>query len=258
MGGLLQGVYAFTGIVRFWSAQRPLAAGPDDRLRADVLYERWRLAIELVTRDLLGSGVLTPDGTRFVTMLRERGQQPSAEPVPAEPVSAEALEIAREIALDNQLTWQLRHEAVDAAAVAALAAAYQRGEPPRQPLPATRIEDDVRKVDSVARSRLLNMRYQEPGRYSQLAAADLPELGPADILLVRGDATAAAAAYRAELVAEPDPASWIGLALAVRRLTVMSSKPLFAHRLPLLFEVHKCLAGHGVHADPLDLSAWFA
>ena len=80
MGGLLQGVYAFTGIVRFWSAQRRLAAGPDDRLRADVLYERWRLAIELVTRDLLCSGVLTRDGTRFVTMLRERGQQPAAEP----------------------------------------------------------------------------------------------------------------------------------------------------------------------------------
>ena len=109
MGGLLQGVYAFTGIVRFWSAQRRLAAGPDDRLRADVLYERWRLAIELVTRDLLCSGVLTRDGTRFVTMLRERGQQTAAETVPAE-----AAEIATKVALDNWLTWHLRHQAVDA------------------------------------------------------------------------------------------------------------------------------------------------
>jgi HEXXH motif-containing protein len=254
MGGLLQGVYAFTGIVRFWSAQRQLATGPDDRLRADVLYERWRLAIELVTRDLLASGVLTPDGTRFVTMLRERGQHQGTGPVPAA-----AAEIAREVALDNWLTWQLRHEAVDAAEVAALAAAYQRGEPfgGRQ-MPVTRIEDDIRKVDSIARSRLLNMRYQDQPRYRQLSAADLPGLGPADALLVRGDATAAVATYREELAAEPDPAGWIGVALALHRLPLVPGRQVFAGHLPLLFEVHQCLADQGIHVDPLDLADWFA
>ena len=57
MGGILQGVYAFTGIVRFWDVQRRLETEPDDILRASVLYERWRLAIELATGTLLGQGL---------------------------------------------------------------------------------------------------------------------------------------------------------------------------------------------------------
>ena len=101
------------------------------------------------------------------------------------------------------------------------------------------------------------MRYQEPQRYRQLSATDIPGLGAADALLVRGDASAAVAAYREELAAEPDPAAWIGLALAIHRLPVMSSRPIFAAHLPLLFEMHACLAGQGIHADPLDLAAWF-
>jgi HEXXH motif-containing protein len=253
MGGLLQGVYAFTGIVRFWNAQRQIATEPDDILRAHVLYERWRLTIEPVTGALLGKGRLTPNGIRFVTVLRERGQR--QEPVP---VPAEAMEIAQEVALDNWLTWQLRHTVLDAAVVADLAAAYRRGEPlDGQLLPGDWIEDEIRKIDSLARSRLLNMRYQEPQRYSEFSTADVPELDAADALLVRGNASAAVAAYRAGLTAEPDPAAWIGLALALHRLPAMSSRPVFASRLPLLFEVHACLAGQGVHTDPLDLAAWF-
>ncbi len=173
-------------------------------------------------------------------------------------MSAEAAQIAREIALDNWLTWQLRHTALDPAGVAALAEAYHRGEPPGgQALPGARIKDDIRKVDSVARSRVLDMRCQDPQRYRRLSAADMPELRAADALLVRGDTSAALAAYREELAAAPDPAAWIGLALAVHRLPATSSRPVFADRLPLLFEMHACLARRGIHADPLDLAAWF-
>ncbi len=101
------------------------------------------------------------------------------------------------------------------------------------------------------------MRYQEPQRYRERSASDLAGLGMADALLVRGDASAAAAAYRADLVAEPDPAAWIGLALAIHRLPAISSRPILAAHLPLLFEMHANLADQGVHADPLDLAAWF-
>jgi HEXXH motif-containing protein len=253
MGGILQGVYAFTGVVRFWDIQRCLEVEPDGVLRASVLYERWRLVIEPVARTLLETGLLTPDGVSFVTALRERGQRRRSGPVPAE-----ATEVAREVALDNWLTWQLAHTALDAAGVAGLAAAYQRGEPlGGQVLPGTWIEDDIRKIDSIPRSRLLNLRYQEPRRYRQLSATDIPELDAADALLVRGDADAAVAAYRAGLAAEPDPADWIGLALAINRLPATPSRQVFAVRLPLLFEMHACLASHGIHADPLELAAWF-
>jgi HEXXH motif-containing protein len=253
IGGLLQGVYAFTGIVRFWDVQRHLETEPDDILRASVLYERWRQAVELVTRTLLGNGLLTSAGVRFVTLLRDRGQRQGGGSVPTE-----AIEIASEVALDNWLTWQLSHTALDAAGVAALAAAYQRGERlgDRQ-LPEARIENDIRKIDSIARSRLLNMRYQEPQRFRQLSAADPPECSPADALLVSGNASAAAAAYRTELAAEPDPAAWIGLALAVRRLPAIPAQTAFSTLLPLLFEMHAYLASQGIETDPLDVVAWF-
>jgi HEXXH motif-containing protein len=253
LGGLLQGVYAFAGIARFWNVQRRVESEPDAILRADVLYERWRAAVGPVTSALLEAGCLTSAGVRFVTALRERAHR--QEPRPA---SAEAIEIAREVELDNRLSWQLRHTALAGAEVARLAAAYRRGDGlGAQALPAAWIVNDTRKVDSILRSRLLNMRYQEPQRFRELSVPDLAGLGAADALLVRGDACAAVAAYRADLIAEPDPAAWIGLALAIHRLPAVSSRPVFAAHLPLLFEMHASLADQGVHADPLDMAAWF-
>ena len=35
------------------------------------------------------------------------------------------------------------------------------------------------------------------------------------------------------------------------------SRSVLAAHLPLLFEMHACLASHGIHADPLELAAWF-
>jgi HEXXH motif-containing protein len=254
LSGILQGVYAFTGIVRFWDAQRQVETEPDAVLRASVLFERWRLAIELVSGNLLSSGFLTPEGVRFVTVLREQAQQRDPEPVPAE-----AAEIARDVALCDWLTWQLRHTALDAARVARLAAAYQRGESRGgQSLPEEWIKDDFRDTaHAVPRSRLLDMRFQKPQQYRQLSAADAVGLSAPDAQLVLGNASAAVAAYRAAIRADPDPAAWIGLALAVHRLPAEKSRVVFVTRLPLLFEMHAHLAEQGINVDPLDLAAWF-
>jgi HEXXH motif-containing protein len=253
LGGILQGIYAFTGIVRFWDVQRRVETEPAAVLHASVLYERWRLAVELAVGFLRGKGALTENGARFVAVLSERSQRRESGPVPAR-----AAEIAREVALDHWLTWQLMHTALDAGEVAALAAAYQRGEPLNgRVIPEPRIADDVRKVDSVPRSRLLNLRFQEPRRSQQLSATDLAELGPADLLLLRGDVVESVAAYRAVLADEPDPAAWVGLALAVHRLPAPPSGPVLTGRLPLLFEIHASLGRRGIHVDPLELAAWF-
>ena len=76
LGGILQGIYAFTGIVRFWNVQRRVETEPDDILHASVLYERWRLAIELAAAFLRDKGTLTENGVRFVTVLRRAGSAP--------------------------------------------------------------------------------------------------------------------------------------------------------------------------------------
>ena len=252
MGGILQGVYAFAGIVRFWDVQRRVETEPDAVLQAAVLYERWRLEIVPVADDLLRNGSLTPIGTDFVTVLKERWPGAAFGPVPAE-----AARIAREVALDHWLTWQLMHVTFDAAEVVGLAAAYQRSESlGGRALPEARIENDVRQVDSIRRSQLLTMRFQNPKRYWRLAAEDAPGLGVADALLVGGDSEVAVKAYCEALADEPDPAAWIGLALAVHRLPT-PPRSVFSTHLPLLYEMHAYLAGRGIQADPLQLAAWF-
>lgn len=253
--GLLQGVYAHLGVARFWNAQRHVEAGPDDVLRAEVMFERWRSTIEPTIATLLRLGCLTPSGTQLVTRLRDEGQRLCAEPVPAE-----ARSIAGEVALDHRLTWQFRHSAFDADVAARLAAAYQRGEPlSSRELPDARIEEETRKINSTVRSRLLSMRYLEPRRYREQDVAQLPGLSEGDVLLVSGQASAAVQTYRAEIMATPGPLpdSWVGLAHAVHLLAQTPLQTAFDAWLPLMFDIHACLCGQGVSSDPLELAEWF-
>ena len=68
----VQGIYAHLGIVRFWEAQRQVAADPDELLRAQVHFVRWGQALDLAIRTLLGTGCLTPEGVRFAELLQAR------------------------------------------------------------------------------------------------------------------------------------------------------------------------------------------
>jgi HEXXH motif-containing protein len=252
-GGLLQGVYAHLGIARFWAAQRLAETGPDDLLRAQVHFARWRSMIDQAAQTLLRTDCLTPAGARFVELLRTQGQQLEAEPLPGE-----ARDIAAQVALDHWLTWQVRHLAIDPAGVASLAEARRRGESARdRDRPGTWIEADVRKVDASVRSRLLTMRYLAPARYRELCADGMLALSEPDRLLVSGRAQAAVRAYRDEIAAsaDPRPEAWIGLALALHQLPSSPLQAAFATELALMFEVHGCL---GDRSDPLDLASWFA
>lgn len=255
VGGLLQGVYAFLGIARFWGAQRQAETEPDAILRAQVMFERCRSMIGQATATLLRTGCLTSLGTRFVTLLQDEGQRLGAATVPRE-----AKAIARGVTLDHWLTWQLRHAAIDAVAVAELAAVYQEGEPlSGRALPDVRIEEETRKVVAATRSRMLTMRFLEPHRYRELSAAGLPGLGEADRLLVSEQPSLAVQAYRDEIsaAAEPLPDAWAGLALAIHLVSQTPLLSAFATRLPLMFDTHACLLALGIRSDPLELAAWF-
>ena len=249
-GGLLQGIYAHLGIVRFWQAQQHAEADRDGLLRAQVLFARWGPAVGQATQTLLDTGSLTPDGVRFAGLVRARGQE-----LMATPVSGEAAAIAAEAALDHWLTWQLRHLAVDAAGVAELATAYQRGEPfPRSAR--TWVQPDARKVDSGMRSRLLNLRYLDPPRYRELCADGVLPVSEPDRLLLDRRSEDAVSAYRTRIADsdDPQPEAWIGLALALRQLSPSPLQAALATRLVLMFETYTRLAGR---PDPLDLASWF-
>lgn len=254
--GLLQGVYAHLGVARFWDVQRHVEAEADDAFRAHLMYERWRPTIELSASTLLRTGCLTAEGTRFVEILRDCGRRLDAEAAPGE-----AKEIAVEVALDHWLTWQLRHMTAGAGPVAELAAAYERGEPfGDRALPEIRVGDNVRAVEPTVRSRLLNRRYLEPRQDVELPGSAGAEAGEADVLLFNGQADVAAKAYQEQIAitAAPVPDAWIGLALAISRLEPTPTRRAFAARLPLIFDVHTCLAARGVKSDPLALAGWFS
>ncbi len=248
--GLLQGVYAHLGIVRFWQAQQQAETDRDGILRAQVLFARWRPTIGQAVQTLLQTGGLTPEGVRFARLLQARGQQLMSAPVPDE-----AGQIAAEVALDHWLTWQIRHVAADAADVADLAAAYQRGEPGAGRA-RTWVQEDVRKVDSGLRSRLLNLRYLEPARYREVRADGVLPLSEPDRLLLEGKSEDAIQAYRARIAdfADPQPDAWAGLALALHQLPPSPIQTALATRLVVMFEVHARLSGR---TDPLDLASWF-
>ena len=250
-GGLLQGIYAHLGIVSFWQAQQRAETDADGLLRAQVLFARWRPAIGETVQTLLETGSLTPAGVRFAERLRAQGRQLMSAPVPAQ-----AAQVAAEVALDHRLTWQLRHVATDAADVSGLADAYRRGEP----CPGgarTWLQEDVRKVDSGLRSRLLNLRYLEPARYRALRADGVLPLSEADRLLLERSSEAAVQAYRTGIAdsADPQPDAWIGLALALHQLPPSPPRAALATRLAQVAEVHARLADR---TDPLDLASWFA
>jgi HEXXH motif-containing protein len=251
-GGLLQGIYAHVGIVRFWAAQRHAETAPDDILRAQAQFARWRPTIAAAVDTLRQTGSLTAEGERFAELVQAEGERLAAEQVPDD-----ALQIAREASLDHWLTWQIQHVAVDVPDTARLADAYRTGQPcPGPDLPGTWIAEDVRKLGSSVRSRLLNMRYLEPARYRELLDGQTLSLTEADRLLLSRSAEAAVRGYR-DLISEsadPQPEAWVGLALALHQLPAPPLAAAFAAHLPVLFEVHACL---GAGYDPLDLASWF-
>jgi HEXXH motif-containing protein len=251
-GGLLQGVYAHLGIVRFWAAQQHAETDPDDLLRAQVQFARWGPTIAGAVGTLLQTGCLTPEGERFAGLMRAQGRALAGRPVPHR-----ARQIAREVALDHWLTWQIRHVAADPAEVMVLADAYRRGEPfPVAGQPVTWIQEDVRKVSSSVRSRLLNLSYLEPARYRELCAGRALPLSVPDRLLLSQATKAAVRGYRDLITgsADPQPDAWVGLALALHHSPASPLADAVAACLPVLFDVHSCL---GAGCDPLDLASWF-
>lgn len=250
--GLLQGIYAHLGIVRFWRAQQQVESDPDDLRRAQALAARWFPAIDQTIATLLDSGRLTGEGVEFVGLMRAQGRylEPTAVPADVEQLASEA-------ALDHWLTWQLRHVAADDADVAELAVAYQRGEPGPPTQARTSVQAETRKVDSDARSRLLNLRYLAAARYREVCAGAFLPLSEPDRLLLNRQSADAVQAYRRRIAGSADsqPDAWIGLALALHQLPSSGPQRVFATYLPVMFELHGRLGGQ---VDPLDLARWFA
>jgi HEXXH motif-containing protein len=103
VSGLLQGAYAFLGVVAFWREQRLLASG-EQVVLANAEFARWRAAVDLVIRTLAASGGLTAQGQTFVAGMARALAAFTGDRVPAE---AEAL--ALRAADEHRTLWKRRH-----------------------------------------------------------------------------------------------------------------------------------------------------
>jgi hypothetical protein len=198
---------------------------------------------------------LTPEGIRFARTLREQGLRLRSGQVP-EDVQGMAEQVGR----DHWHTWQLRHLAVDPAQIAVSAAAFLDGQSPASGfLPRSEVRPYTRRVDGVARTRMLTMRHLEAKRFRDLRANDADQASAADRLLIDGDSDEAMLAYRAEILSSdaPTPEGWAGLATAAAMAKAVKATA-FATRLPLLFEIHRYLAGQGIMCDPMELTDWLS
>ncbi|MFO7249243.1 MAG: HEXXH motif domain-containing protein [Actinomycetes bacterium] len=101
--GLLQGAYAYLGVTDFWRRQRRLETGRAE-LEASAEFCRWREAAYLVTRTLMRSGRLTPEGEAFTARMARR-----LESWADEPVSPAARELARRRAERHRARWRERN-----------------------------------------------------------------------------------------------------------------------------------------------------
>ncbi|MEV0172920.1 HEXXH motif domain-containing protein [Streptomyces sp. NPDC050803] len=259
--GLLQGIYAFAGITRFWNAHR--RAPSAHSALAHFEFALWRAQTATAIEQVHRHPRCTPLGRALLVTLRDQCAQWLAEPVPEEPLA-----LARLCADDHAARWRAHHRQPPAAAVQEAAHAWQRGSsgPPANLAaePEVATDPSAHWLESLAilvRYRLTDTAgdWRSPDGPDK-AAAEVTGALAADALLAAGEATAARHAYVARLTTDPEATAgtWAGLG---RALAMEGTDPTAAHLL-----CHHPERARAVHQtllrttnrppDPMNLATW--
>ncbi|UGY94487.1 HEXXH motif domain-containing protein [Streptomyces gobiensis] len=282
--GMLQGVYAFTGVARFWygSILRRSLAEEGTMMLAQFEFALRRHQLLRVLPPLREDAELTPLGRRVVEQLLETVGRWQDAPVPPR-----ILADAEQAADDHAVGWRLHHLVPDSAMVAWLVRGWKRRtladetpvpSPPPRPCPAPRLAPDPNAWNLDSRAVLLRTRLMDPllkGLPDTPGgmAAVIRGARPADLFLLTGDAAAALRLYQAEITSAHDSAcdaptasdspvlrsaagAWAGLRLA---LELLGGHPAAAQALlrcpELVRDVHGAI-GDTEPADPVAVADW--
>lgn len=250
--GLLHGVYAFTGVARFWRG-RSVCPGvaAESAAAAHFEYALWRRQLLRAIRDIQQHPGLTHLGRRVFRRLRETIAS-WEDPGPAQPSRA----MAEDAADHHTMRWRLHHLAPDQAVVRTLARIWPRRLVPRDTgEPLLTPDPQVPRLDTVA--SLYRLRLTDPGALEKVVGAPqsvtafVPDASGTELLQVLGDTDAArelsATAIRE---GEGDASSWACLALALRA-QVLLYKPELARAV---YEAVR--ADGGTAPDPVTFTAW--
>ncbi|MGV9250124.1 HEXXH motif domain-containing protein [Streptomyces sp. NPDC003697] len=262
LGGLLQGIYAFFGVTRFWRAHRH-AAAPAYAPLAHFEFALWRAQVWSTLEQVRGHERLTPLGRRVVECLHARCAEWMGDDVPQTP-----LRRALDAAQDHRARWRAHHLRPPAAAVEEAVRAWRRGDP-RPPAslaaePSTAPDPEARSLDTAA--VLARYRLSDPGGTWRHTAAPFDgDAGgvdgahEADVLLVCDDHAAARAAFAGRLARkQASAAGWPGLgrALADDPAHTAASRLLLWHPERARAVQDALEAATGTRADPVRLSDW--
>lgn len=262
LGGLLQGIYAFTGVTRFWRTHRHSAVG-----RAAALghfeFALWRTQLWSVLDSADDHWRLTPLGRRFLDILRGRCAAWLDDPVPEEPGR-----LAHMCAVNHRARWRAYH--LRPAQEWAEATALRWIDGADGPRPAaetgTRLAPDrsANRLDSLA--TLVRHRLEETAACGGLLSADpagavthVKGALEGDALLAAGEPGAARRSYVARLAQDTDDAAaWAGLGGALTAEGVERDAARLLTRYPERARAvqRAVVAGSGRPGDPVRLAAW--
>lgn len=252
--GALQGVYAFSGVTKFW---RALARKGDANRRAAFEFAYWRRQTWTTLQILRDDGALTEAGQRFLGGIADR-----LGPWQQDPVPDDVAELAAAAAADHRAGWRMRHMRPDPETVAILVNAWVSGHsrPPvmayTTELPPTPVPDGAW---THARIELIRMRLSRHGPdYLADMWSSVPGVTTADSAYVNGQFGEAADGYRAELMADPDrPASLVGLGLTLSAYGPDPAARALLHCPELVRAVHRRLRSTARHTPTVEqVASW--
>jgi HEXXH motif-containing protein len=233
LGGLLHGIYAFTGVAEFWRARWSRTQAPQAAFMAVQHREQVRAALTW----LGAAPELTDLGTRFLAAATARLAACDDIPVADDVAAVIAL-----LGAENRLAWRLRHLRPPEAPVAELVRRWHAGEPAPEDVDGGVPEPDHRREVPSRLASLLTMRARDPRRF----AASPHSARPGELELARGRHAEAADLFAARLRQNgDDDAAWTGLLLAAH-----------AGHLPPETVVATCQR-LGEPADPRRIVDWF-
>jgi len=267
-GGLLQGAYAYLGVVRFWRGHRLVARG-DEAFRAQVEFARWRAQTPAAVETLLTSGRLTATGRRFTMLMRNQLSKWRADQV-----SQLAERIAGEMCIHHRVQWQLRYVAPDPQTIDRLARQWAGDTSPAAPFVraetvAEAVPAGVAPPEPRSLAGMLALRYLDTARYArwcksgQLDAVSTGAVAlcAGDVALLRHQDRVAVSSYRQQIAAgRHSTETWVGLALALHRTAHRTpATTAFLRHITLLSALHgRLTAMTGSSIDPVDLADWLA
>ncbi|MFG2500424.1 HEXXH motif domain-containing protein [Streptomyces sp. NPDC048441] len=256
LGGLLQGIYAFAGVTRFWRSHRHSADAAQAHL-AHFEFALWRAQVWSTVNLVRTHERLTPLGRCVLDALHERCAEWRYEAVP----DAE-LAMAREVAADHRSRWRAHHLRPPAAAVEEAVRAWLRrddrpppgiaGEPVLVP------DSEACFLDTAA----VLARHRLSGGDGDGWDAEGAEDG--DVLLARGDVAGARDAFATRLSGKEAPfGAWAGLGRALAGETGVETHRGAAWLLRTFPERACAVQGAlenatGQGADPARLAGWLA